>query len=119
MTAKRRGSIVTTVERAALPALYSQEGRGLNAVAWVKFFDPTGAGTWYASEFDGEDIFFGLADLGFGEPELGYFSLAELQSVSGRLGLGIERDLHWKPVPLRECRVWNGWQQVAYGTVGS
>ncbi|WP_425462871.1 DUF2958 domain-containing protein [Mesorhizobium norvegicum] len=32
-------------------------------------------------------------DLGFGFPELGSVSLAELASVKGRLGLGIERDL--------------------------
>lgn len=35
-------------------------------------------------------------DLGFGYPELGSVSLAELQSVKGRLGLGIERDLYFR-----------------------
>ena len=58
----------------------------------VKFFDPTGSWTWYATEFDGKDIFFGLVD-GF-ELEWGTFSLSELQSVTGRFGLGIERDLY-------------------------
>ncbi len=58
----------------------------------VKFFDPTGSWTWYATEFDGEDTFFGLVD-GF-ELEWGSFSLAELKSVRGALGLGIERDLY-------------------------
>jgi hypothetical protein len=36
-----------------------------------------------------------------GEPELGYVSLVELQSVRGKLGLPIERDLHFtadKPI---------------------
>ena len=42
------------------------------------------------------DILFGLCDLGFGCPELGYVSLRELESVKGRFGLGIERDLHFK-----------------------
>ena len=59
----------------------------------VKFFDPTGSWTWYATEFDGQDTFFGLVD-GF-ELEWGSFSLTELQSVKGRLGLGIERDMYF------------------------
>ena len=59
-------------------------------VCIAKFFDPTGSWTWYATEFDGEDTFFGLVD-GF-ELEWGDFSLSELQSVKGRFGLGIERD---------------------------
>ena len=58
----------------------------------VKFFDPTGSWTWYATEFDGKDTFFGLVD-GF-ELEWGTFSLSELKSVKGRFGLGIERDLY-------------------------
>ena len=63
----------------------------------VKFFDPTGAATWLITEMlpDEPDILFGLCDLGMGCPELGYVSLAELQSVKGRLGLGIERDLYF------------------------
>ncbi|MGO8867408.1 MAG: DUF2958 domain-containing protein [Alphaproteobacteria bacterium] len=63
----------------------------------VKFFDPTGAATWLITEMmpDEPDILFGLCDLGMGCPELGYVSLGELQSVEGRLGLGIERDLHF------------------------
>jgi hypothetical protein len=31
-----------------------------------------------------------------GEPELGYASLAELTGVRGKLGLPIERDLHFE-----------------------
>ena len=38
---------------------------------------------------------FGLCDLGMGEPELGYVSLAELRTVRGKLGLPLERDLHF------------------------
>lgn len=67
--------------------------------AVVKFFDPTGRGTWYGCEFDGSDLFFGYcrSPLGSDCDEWGYFSLAELASVRGRFGLGIERDLHWDP----------------------
>lgn len=64
----------------------------------VKLFDPSGAATWLLTEMmaDG-DTLFGLCDLGMDCPELGYVSLAELESVKGPLGLGIERDLWFRP----------------------
>ena len=64
----------------------------------AKFFNPIGAGTWYATEYDPKDkMFFGYVSI-FGDwnDEWGYFSLAELESYVGQLGLGIERDLYWK-----------------------
>jgi len=88
--------------REKLPPLYCGEEQGLDALAQVKFFTPDTNWTWYASEFDGEDIFFGLVS-GF-EVELGYFSLAELQSVKGPMGLPIERDLHFEPKSLEELQ---------------
>jgi hypothetical protein len=63
----------------------------------AKFFNPTGAGIWYATEYDQKDkMFFGYVSI-FGDwnDEWGYFSLAELESYVGRWGLGIERDLYW------------------------
>jgi len=83
-----------------LPKLYSQEEKGLDAVAVIKFFTPDSNWSWYATEFDGKDLFFGLVD-GF-EKELGYFRLSELQSVKGVLGLPIERDMYFKPKTLKE-----------------
>jgi hypothetical protein len=64
----------------------------------VKLFDPCGAATWLISaiEPDDPDILFGLCDLGLGFPELGSVRLSELESVRGRLGLGIERDLYFE-----------------------
>lgn len=59
----------------------------------VRFFNPLGAATWLATEIDAEGILFGLADLGFGCPELGSFALFELEAVRLPFGLGIERDL--------------------------
>lgn len=60
----------------------------------VKFFNPMGAATWVASELypDG-DTLFGLADLGFGCPEVGCFSLREIAAIHLPFGLRIERDL--------------------------
>ena len=65
----------------------------------VKLFTPDGGCTWLLTELDPDDpdIGFGLCDLGMGFPELGPVSLSELESVRGRLGLPVERDLSFKP----------------------
>lgn len=68
----------------------------------AKFFNPTGAGTWYATEYNPEEkTFFGYVSL-FGDEcdEWGYFSLQELEEYRGPFGLGIERDMHcgFKPI---------------------
>lgn len=86
--------------RQLLPKLYSQEISGLKAMARVKYFTPDSNWTWYASEFDGEDTFFGLVS-GL-EVELGYFSLKELRETCGPNGLPIERDLYFEPQSLQE-----------------
>lgn len=92
--------LLTKEIRKKLPPLYSQKEKGQKAIAHVKFFTPDSSWTWYATEFDGEDTFFGLVD---GHVmELGYFSMAELQTVRGPMGLPIERDLYWSPKPLGE-----------------
>jgi len=60
----------------------------------VKFFNPLGAATWLATELAADgDTLFGLADLGFGCPELGAFSLSEIAAVRLPFGMAIERDL--------------------------
>jgi len=62
----------------------------------VKFFLPGTGATWIITDMDpDEDLLFGLCDLGLGEPELGYVNLSELRRVRTRLGLAVERDLHW------------------------
>lgn len=78
----------------------------------VKLFTPDAGATWLLTEIDPDDHdhAFGLCDLGHGFPELGYVSLAELQSVRGGLGLQVERDLHFtasKPISAyaREARL--------------
>ena len=63
----------------------------------AKYFNPTGAGTWYATEYDPKTrTFFGYVSI-FGDwnDEWGYFSLDELESFKGSFGLGIERDLYF------------------------
>jgi hypothetical protein len=96
--------LLTKENRAALPALYSQESKGMDAIIHVKFFGG-GRWTWYATEFDGEDTFFGYTVSGLGSDcdELGYFSLSELMTLRfPPFGLPIERDRHFKSRPLSE-----------------
>ena len=94
--------LLTKEIRRKLPKLRGQEDKGSEAVAWVKFFTPWAGWTWWATEFDGEDTFFGLVE-GF-ETELGYFSLKELEEIRGMWGLKIERDLYFKPKTLKEIK---------------
>jgi len=57
-----------------------------------------------ATEYNPEEkIFFGFVQI-FGDhnDEWGYFSLAELESVKGRFGLGIERDLYFGEPKMSE-----------------
>ncbi len=70
----------------------------IDFVPVVKLFTPDANATWLLTEIDPEDpdIAFGLCDLGFGCPELGSVSLREIAAVRGRLGLPVERDLHFR-----------------------
>jgi len=94
-----------------LPVLYSQEGNS-DPLVICKFFTPDAGWTWYAIEGSPVDasgyydtdkekvdfVFFGLvAGL---EVELGYFSLSELTSIRGKLGLPVERDRYFQPTRL-------------------
>ena len=91
--------LLTAALRRSLPPLGTGDTQG-SARARVKFFTPDSSWTWYAVEFDGDDTFYGLVD-GF-ELELGTFSLGELESVRGPLGLPIERDRFFTPEPLAD-----------------
>ena len=86
---------------ATLPALYATQNEA-DPIARVKFFTPDSSWTWYVIEFDPSDrLCFGLVH--GHEREFGYFSLDELESVKGPLGLPIERDLYWQPKPASQC----------------
>tara|TARA_R110002049_G_scaffold67291_6_gene174790 strand:- start:490 stop:849 length:360 start_codon:yes stop_codon:yes gene_type:complete len=78
-------------------ARIADDGNTVDHEPVVKLLCPWGSGTWLLSELDPEepDTAFGLCDLGVGCPELGSVSLAELASVRGPGGLGIERDRHF------------------------
>jgi hypothetical protein len=93
--------LMTKELRKKIPPLYSQESTK-DPIIHVKYFTPDSSWTWYVLEFDGKDTFFGYVD-GIC-PELGYFSLSELERIRGPLGLKVERDLYWKPKPLSEVK---------------
>jgi hypothetical protein len=72
----------------------------------VKWFNPCGGQTWLINALEVKPTFndgaagysptgnaYGLCDLGWGCPEVGSVSVAELQGFKGPLGIGIERDL--------------------------
>lgn len=80
-----------------------QEG-SKNPLVIAKFFNPTGAGNWYATEYFPETReFFGYVSI-FNDDcdEWGYFSLDELEQFRGKFGLGIERDLFFDAKPMSE-----------------
>jgi len=98
--------LMTKAIERKIPELYATEDVALeDKVCVVKFFMPTGSWTWYAVEGqkqeDGDWLFFGQVVNGYGEKELGFFVLSELQSIKGPLGLGVERDLNYTGIKLK------------------
>jgi len=89
--------LLTEEIRNRLPKLGETEGQE-DPIVQVKFFTPDAGWTWWAIEFDGEDLFFGLVQGLY--KEFGYFSLKELQSIKGPFGLPIERDLYFEPTSV-------------------
>lgn len=73
-----------------------------NQLIIAKFFNPTGAGTWYLMNMDPEDqdYCWGIVDLF--EVEMGSFSKSELENTKVGLGLGIERDLYFDEINAKE-----------------
>jgi hypothetical protein len=103
-------ALLTKTNAKKLPALYANDGKGNAAKAPVKFFGIMGLGgwTWYATEFDADGgRFFGLVVSPMcPDGELGYFTLAELESATamgGKLPL-IECDKWWSTETLAEIR---------------
>ncbi len=109
-----------------IPPIHSQEDEA-DPMLVCKFFMPDGGWTWYVAEgstrerdgcgfgvncnhkplteYDPEHddvLFFGYV-VGF-EPELGYFTLSELEDVRGALRLPIERDRSFKPCRLSQIK---------------
>lgn len=88
--------LLTDELRSRLPELYSQEAEA-DPLVICKFFLPGTSFTWYVTEGEEREcdfLFFGFV-VGL-ESEFGYFLLSELESVTTRLGLHVERDLAFR-----------------------
>ena len=106
--------LLTEELKQQLPPLYSQQNEN-DPLVVCKFFHPLSFWTWYAIEGSPVDedcyydtdkekvdfLFFGWVYGDF--PELGYFSLNEMQQINVG-GLGMERDLHFTPKKLSEVK---------------
>ena len=72
----------------------------LDMVPVLRLFTPDAACTWVlvsGEEVEGDVILFGCCDLGLGFQEFGNVSLRELETVRGKQGLPVERDLYFRP----------------------
>lgn len=69
----------------------SQENTS-DPIVVAKFFNPAGAQTWFATEYDEkQNICYGYVT-GMHQDEWGYFSITEMEQVKLPFGLSIERD---------------------------
>ena len=86
------------INKLKIPKLYETENLS-NPLCKIKVFTPDSIWEWYIIEISIDlDTCYGYTK-GF-EGELGYFSLNELSEIRTNLGLGVERDLEFKPTRL-------------------
>lgn len=98
----RKHKLLTDEIKKKLPKLYSTE-YDKNPKVYLKLFSPYSNYTWYITEFDGEETFFGYTTGGFSN-ELGYISYSELANAN-RNGLPlVERDKSFRPKGLKEIK---------------
>lgn len=85
-----------------IPKLYETENQ-IEPIAYVKLF--IDGWTWYITELSIDcDTAFGYVVSPFCSGELGYFSLEEIKEIRGILGIGVERDLEFKPTKLSSIK---------------
>ena len=86
--------LMTAAQRTRLiknHATNSANGGSTDFTPVVKLF-AGGSATWLLTEFDPDNLmFFGLCDLGYGSPELGYVDLNSLEVIKA------ERDMYFSP----------------------
>ncbi len=87
---------------ASIPDLYSQDGKGGEAIVHIRYFAP--GSFWLFTELDkSEGRAFGWGNLNHDQgAELGYTSIAELVNVSR-----VEFDFYFKPKPMKELEKWH------------
>ncbi len=101
LVARARGlELVDEELRSRLPQIDFERSLQTPSTALAKFYLPGSYFTWYASEFDGEDLFFGL--VATEEIEQDYFSLSDLMTWRSRSGQPVARDPDFEPASLDE-----------------
>ena len=101
--ANRTQDLITKAILNKIPALYAQEGRGEDAIVYLKMY--LGSFTWFFTEFNPETgILFGKTFSHMcPDGEYGYTQIEELQELLARGMFAVERDASWTPKPLKEC----------------
>lgn len=103
--------MLTNQNRKDLPELMSQDGKAYEAIAYLKYFSPYSAYTFYVTEgsprldengkeYDFE--FYGLV-IGLTSDELGSTCLSQIVGASRGVLPLVERDMHFTPKPLSQC----------------
>lgn len=97
----RTMNLLTATCIKGVPNLRGQDGKGENAIAYLKFFHS--GWTWFLTELDpvtGEAFGKVYSPM---EPdgEYGYFSVLELASICRPHA--VERDRWFKPTPIKDC----------------
>lgn len=101
-----------TLKRLKKYPLYSQDGKGDKTVVSAKIFNPYGRGTFYITEWDGDDTMYGYSTMSgrHDDPnnEYGYFSKRELENTRVNVmgvRLPLERDISYStPKTLGEVK---------------
>ena len=80
------------------------KGSDMEQMVVAKYFDAMGDWKWFLMNMDkDEDYCWGIVE--GNEVEMGSFSMRELEGIKRPFGLGIERDLHFKPMRAKD--VWD------------
>ena len=77
-------------------------GSDMEQMVVAKLFDPCGSFSWYLLNQDPNDTTYLWGIVKGFEVEMGSIYLPELEEFKGRLGIGIERDLSFNPMPAKE-----------------
>jgi hypothetical protein len=100
MSAPRPMPLFTDEQRAKLLAYGAATLADPSFDPWpvVKLFTPDAGATWLVTEIDPEEPnrLWALCDLGLGCAEYGTVWLSEIEAFRGKLGLPVERDLHFE-----------------------
>ncbi len=91
----------TKEQLAQIPSLYSTDDTACDdKIIYLHFY--VGRCDWHIVEFDGQDTFFGYANLGdLYNAEWGYISYQELQEININ-GFQVDTDLDWQPKKFSE-----------------